>query len=153
MLTSPGIAFDGSLETRERSMPTYERFKLALSNADGAHWRDFERLATVVLMDEYPSLRPMAAASGDGGMDAVLFQSSEDPDVVLQFSVRQDWETKITQTIARLMKTAPETSMLVFATNQQVGPKANAVKRRIRSESGLFLDVRDAGVVPCAAQP
>jgi len=141
---SPGIAQACSHEIWETLTPTYERFKLALSNTDGTQWRDFERLATVFLADEYPALRPMASASGDGGVDAMLMQPSEDRNVALQFSVRQDWESKVTQTCARLKKTTPETMMLVFATNQQVGPKANAVRRRIRSEFGLFLDVRDA---------
>lgn len=125
-------------------MPSYERFKLALTRVDGTQWRAFERLATIFLGDEYPSLRPMAAASGDEGMDAALFQPSDDPGVALQFSVRQDWENKISQTCARLGETAPATVMLIFATNQQVGPKINAVRRTVRSRFRLFLDVRDA---------
>jgi len=125
-------------------VPTYERFKLALTNVDGAQWRSFERLATVFLAEEYPSLRPMAAASGDGGMDAMIFQPTDDLEVALQFSVRRDWETKITQTCERLRGTAPESRILVFATNQQVGPKVGAVKRTIRTQFELFIDIRDA---------
>src|SRR5260370_12888667 len=125
-------------------MPTYERFKLALTNVDGTQWRSFERLATVFLADEYPSLRPMAAASGDEGMDAMLFQPTDDPEVALQFSVRQDWDNKITQTSKRLRNTAPETRVLVFATNQQVGPKISQLRRTIRSKYEMFIDVRDA---------
>lgn len=126
------------------AMPSYERFRLALTQIDGAQWRVFERLATVFLADEYPSLRPMAAASGDGGMDATLYRPDEDPGVALQFSVRRDWESKITQTCERIKKTAPETGMLIFATNQEVGPKVTSVRKTIRSRFGLFLDVRDA---------
>lgn len=125
-------------------MPTYERFKLALTSIDGAQWRLFERLATVFLADEYPSLRPMAAASGDGGMDAMLFQPTDDLEVALQFSVRQDWDNKITQTCERLHNTAPKTRVLVFATNQQVGPKVSQLRRTIRSKFEIFVDVRDA---------
>ena len=125
-------------------MPTYERFKLALTKAEGAQWRAFERMATVFVADEYPSLRPMAAASGDGGMDAELFQPSDDPGVALQFSLRQDWETKITQTCTRLSETAPDTRLLIFVTNQVIGPRVGAVRKKVRSAFGLFLDVRDA---------
>ena len=64
-------------------MPSYERFRKALTRIDGAQWRVFERLATVFLTDEYPSLRPMAAASGDGGMDTTLFQPTDDSGVAL----------------------------------------------------------------------
>jgi hypothetical protein len=124
-------------------MPTYERFKLALTNVDGAQWRSFERLATVFLADEYPSLRPMAAASGDEGMDATIFQPTDDLEVALQFSVRQDWDNKITETCKRLQKTAPKTRILVFATNQQVGPKINQLRRTIRTKYEMFVDVRD----------
>lgn len=85
-------------------MPSYERFRVDLTRTDGAQWRIFERLATVFLADEYPSLRPMAAASGDGGMDATLFQPTDDLGVALQFSVRKDSENKVTQTCERLSK-------------------------------------------------
>jgi hypothetical protein len=88
-------------EQQGPQMPSYARFKLALTGIEGTQWRLFERLATVFLADEYPSLRPLAAASGDGGMDASLFQASDDPQVALQFSVRRDWENKIRQTCAR----------------------------------------------------
>jgi hypothetical protein len=124
-------------------MPTYESFKRALVNIDGAQWRLFERLATVFLSDEFPNLRPMAAASGDEGRDAVLFRPSDDPEVALQFSVRQDWDTKVRQTCARLAQTAPGTQMLIYATNQPIGPKISELRRKVRSEFGLFLDVRD----------
>lgn len=125
-------------------MPSYERFKLALANVDGAQWRLFERLATVFLADEYLSLRPMAAASGDDGMDATIFRPTEDLEVALQFSVRRDWDNKITETCKRLRSTAPEVKVLVFATSQQVGPKISQLRRTIRTEYEMFIDVRDA---------
>jgi hypothetical protein len=125
-------------------VPTYERFKVALSNIDGAQWRAFERLATVFLADEYSSLRPLAAASGDGGMDAELFRPSDGPGVAIQISLRQDWETKVVQTCKRLSETAPETRVLVFATNQTIGPKVMGVRKKVLTEFGLYLDVRDA---------
>src|SRR6266516_1917267 len=125
-------------------MVTYERFKLALLRVDGTQWRAFEQLATVFLADEYPSLRPMASESGDEGMDATLFQPTDDPDVILQFSVRQDWAAKVTHTCNRLKKTAPSTTMLVFVTNQEVSPRAGDLKKRVRANYGMFLDIRDA---------
>jgi hypothetical protein len=85
----------------------------------------------------------MAAASGDEGMDAMLFQPTDDPEVALQFSVRQDWDNKITETCKRLQDTAPGTRVLVFATNQQVGPKINKLRRTIRTKFEMFIDVRD----------
>jgi hypothetical protein len=122
---------------------SYERFGTALAKTEGAQWRAFERLAIVFLSDEYPSLRPMAAASGDGGLDAALFRSNDEPDVALQFSLRKDWENKIRETCLRLGETSPETRMLIFATNQEVGPKVTPIRKKVRSEFGFFLDVRD----------
>jgi hypothetical protein len=119
-------------------MASYERFKLALQQIDGAQWRRFETLANVFLSDEFPSLRPMAAPSGDGGMDAQLFRPTDDNGVVLQFSVRKDWDIKIKDTCKRLKETAPDASMLIYATNQSVGPKMNKLKKDVRKEYGLL---------------
>jgi hypothetical protein len=125
-------------------MISYERFKLALSSVDGAKWREFEKLATVFLAEEYPSLRPMAASSGDDGLDGAIFHAEDDPEVALQFSVRRDWESKIYETCKRLKKTTPDCRLLIFATSQSVGPKLTAVRKKVRADYALFLDVRDA---------
>jgi hypothetical protein len=122
---------------------SYERFKLALSAVEGAQWRAFERLATVFLADQYSTLRPMAASSGDGGLDAEFFQPSDDPGVALQFSVRKDWEQKIKETCKRLAETSPDVRMLVFASNHEIGPKANKLRKVARKDYGLFLDILD----------
>jgi len=47
----------------------YEGFKHALTSVEGSQWRSFELLANVFLADEFPSLRPMASAGGDEGME------------------------------------------------------------------------------------
>jgi hypothetical protein len=92
---------------------------------------------------EYPSLRPLAAESGDGGMDAMLFAPNDDPNVALQFSVRRDWSSKIRETCVRLRQTAPETALLIFVSSQEIGPAGTEIKRAMRTEFGLFVDVRD----------
>lgn len=127
----------------EESVPTYERFKLGLTQIEGSKWRLFERLATVFMAAEHPSLRPLASESGDGGMDAMLFAADDDPDVALQFSVRRDWAAKIRETCVRLKQTAPTTALLIFVSNQAIGPAGHEVKRSMRSEFGLFVDIRD----------
>lgn len=124
-------------------MATYERFKFALQNIEGTQWRYFELLANVFCAEEFPSLRPMAAEGGDDGMDASLFFSTEAPDVVLQFSVRKDWDTKIQETCRRLAKTAPATAVLMYATSQAVGAKANSLRKTVRDKWGIYLDIRD----------
>ena len=133
------------------SMPSYERFKLALQRIDGAQWRRFETLANVFLSDEFPSLRPMASPSGDEGMDAQLFRPTDDDGVVLQFSVRKDWDTKIKETCKRLKETAPDVSMLIDAMNHMVvlqdeqakegRPQEQRLLRRLSLRIVVLLDV------------
>ena len=124
-------------------MLTRERFQLALRQIEGAQWRKFETLSTVFLADEYPSLRPLAAASGDGGLDAMLFRPEGDVTTALQFSVRKDWASKIRETCARVRETTKTAQVLIFATNQEIGPAAGALKRQMREQYELFVDVRD----------
>jgi hypothetical protein len=124
-------------------MPKYERFKLALTRLEGADWRRFERLATVFLASEYPSLRPLAAMSGDGGMDAAIFRPEAEHDVACQFSIRVDWDAKVRQTCKRLAESAPGVSVLVFLSNQEIGPAARELQRECRQTYDIHLDVRD----------
>ena len=94
------------------------RFQVALERIDPAQWRLFEQLGLVFLSEEYPSLRPVAATSGDGGQDAILFRSDDAPEVTLQFTVRADWARKIEETCTRLKETAPETQVLIYGTSR-----------------------------------
>ena len=124
-------------------MISYEGFKNALSSIEGTRWRSFEELANVFLAEEFQSLRPMSTPGGDDGMDALLFRPVDGSDVILQFSLRKDWDAKIRQTCSRLKKTTPDVGVLVYATNQIVGAAANDLKRKIRQEQQIFLDIRD----------
>jgi hypothetical protein len=124
-------------------MVSYDRFKYALSNLDGRQWRLFEILANTFLSEEFPSLRPLAGAAGDEGMDASLFQATDDPDTILQYSVRQDWSNKVIETCERLQTTQPGTIVLIYTTNQAVGSGGNTLKKSVRGKYGIFLDIRD----------
>lgn len=121
----------------------YERLRYALSRCDGSQWRVFERLAQVVLANEYPSLRPLATMSGDGGLDAGLFRPEDDTTVAVQYSVRQDTARKVEETCQRLRATRPKTQVLVYVTNQPVGAAATAIRRDIREKHSIHVDVRD----------
>lgn len=116
---------------------------MALRLIDGPQWRKFETLSTVFLADEYPSLRPLASESGDGGLDALLFCPSDDESTVLQFSVRKDWGPKIRETCVRVAKTTPTAKVVIFASNQDIGPDASAIKKEMRAEHSIFVDIRD----------
>src|SRR6266540_1675793 len=109
---------------QEGNMVNYDRFSLALSTLDGAQWRIFEKLAQVFVADEYPSLRPLATMSGDGGFDGALFRLEDDPSIAVQYSVRRDWRAKITETCSRLKETSAGIGVLVYLTNQSIGAAA-----------------------------
>lgn len=119
-----------------------ERFDAALRNLDPSQWRPFERLATVFLSSEFPSLRPVSAMSGDGGADALLFAVEDDPTVLVQFSVRKDVESKIRETCERIKTTFPNVFLLIYVTNQDIDGKSIELRRNVRTKHKLHLDPR-----------
>jgi hypothetical protein len=84
----------------------------------------------------------MATPSGDGGRDSELFAPADSPNVVIQYSIQRDWGDKIRRTVRRLKDTFPSAAILIFVSNQQIGAKADELKKEL-SKQGVFLDVRD----------
>jgi hypothetical protein len=121
---------------------TAERFELTLRTLDASQWRLFERLAGVFLAAEFPNLRPVGAMSGDGGADGLLFQVEDDPSVLAQYSVRKDFASKIDQTCKRIKETFPDAKVLVYVTNQELGPKTVELRRTAREKYKIHLDPR-----------
>lgn len=120
-----------------------ERFTLALRELAPAQWEVFEGLASDFLASEFPDLRTMASSSGDKGRDAQLWATKAVPLVVLQYSVRTDWDRKIMETAERLGETFPDARVLIYATNQAIGAKADDLRSVLTEKHSLFLDVRD----------
>ena len=73
----------------------------------------------------------------------LLFRPVDDSDVVLQFSLRKDWDQKIKETCKRLQETTPDVSVLIYGTNQVIGASTNDLKKTIRKDYRIFLDIRD----------
>lgn len=121
---------------------TADRLAFALKNLESDQWAKFETLASAYLAAELPDLRTRASMSGDGGRDAELFAHEVKPRVAVQFSVRKDWETKVKETRARIEKTAPGTTLLIYVTNQKIGAASDDLKASMMGD-GLALDVRD----------
>jgi hypothetical protein len=119
------------------------RFRLALEQLRPAQWERFEQLASAFLVDDYPGLRTTASPSGDGGRDAKLVQPQGDDAVVIQYSVRADWPTKISQTLKAMRKNFPDADQLIYVTNQVIGATADKQLRKIRKDHGVFVDIRD----------
>jgi hypothetical protein len=117
-------------------------FELALVQLKPADWEHLERLASQFLVVEFPALRTMANPEGDQGRDSELFCPDGDPTVCLQYSVSNDWATKIKKTNKRLNKTFPGVKLIVYATNHVIGARADELKKLLLKE-GRFLDVRD----------
>ncbi|CAN5516337.1 hypothetical protein BH09CHL1_BH09CHL1_00490 [soil metagenome] len=119
------------------------RFAFALEQLKSEHWQAFERLASAFLADEFASLRTTAHQSGDGGRDSELFSPLGYTNVVIQYSVTADWKAKIRSTAELVKAKFPNVIMLIYATNQLIGSKADQIKTDIREKFGLILDVRD----------
>ncbi len=117
-------------------------FKLALERLQHSDWAYFERLCSDFLISELASLRPMAAPSGDGGRDSELFSPEGNPLVAIQYSVAKDWRTKVRKTVTRLKAKHPNSKILIYMSNQQIGGQADDLKREL-IQDGLMLDPRD----------
>ena len=121
---------------------TRKRFEFALIHVNPTLWESFEDLASAFLADEYQSLRTLAG-SGDRGRDAILWQPEDDPTVILQYSLRKDWDTKILESARKISREFPDTQLLIYVTNQRVGAKADLARVNVRKKYHLHLDIRD----------
>ena len=119
------------------------RLEFALLHLKPTLWEHFEQLASKFLADEYPTLRTLAG-QGDRGRDAVLWQPSADPSIVLQYSITQDWSKKILSTAKTIHHEFPDTQVLIYVTSLRIGPKADELRTVLRKKYRLFLDVRDS---------
>lgn len=120
-----------------------QRFELALERLKPGDWPRFERFASQFLVFDYGQLRSVATASGDLGRDAELFSPENDGAVLMQYSVATNWTVKIKQTAERIRENFPKTAILIYVTNQQIGAKGDALKKEIRTNFKLALDIHD----------
>lgn len=118
------------------------RFEFALAHVESSQWHAFERLARVFMADDYREFRTLAAASGDGGRDGMLFYADDEEAVAIQISLAQGWEEKVRKTVARLGNHHPQVREIVYVTNREIGPAADDRRRTLR-QKGMTLDVRD----------
>lgn len=119
------------------------RLELALSLIQSSDWRAFEKFSSEFIAVEFPSFRSTASPSGDGGRDGLLYIPSEEPSTAFQVSVTASWKEKIRSTVTRLSSTAPDVVELVYVTNQTIGANADELKRELRKERKISLDVYD----------
>jgi hypothetical protein len=117
--------------------------RLALHEVTAAQWQLFERLASSFLSDEYVELRTLAAPSGDEGRDAQIFQPVDEPAVALQYSVATGWEQKVRRTARRLVDRHPDVTVLAYVSPHEIAARADALKRTIRQDFRIYLDIRD----------
>ncbi|MGW1086372.1 hypothetical protein ACWD4L_08450 [Streptomyces sp. NPDC002596] len=121
-----------------------QRLRLALKTLEAGDWLTFEQFAADFLAVEYPSLRTMAATKGDKGRDGQFFVPLEEPTDMVQYSITQDWKSKINQTLKRLAENFKDIRRLIYATNQEIGPSADELVSSTMREKGVIIDVRDA---------
>lgn len=118
------------------------RLELALRQTKTDDWYRFERLCRAFLASEVDDFRAMANSAGDGGRDGQLFAADSRPTTLYQFSVSEDWRSKIRATVKRLKKTFPDSRMLVFLSSRSIGAAGDELRNELAGEE-LFLDIRD----------
>ncbi|MEN3541043.1 hypothetical protein AAH991_38425 [Microbispora sp. ZYX-F-249] len=120
-----------------------ERFALALERLEANDGVLFERLASAFAAVELGTLRTVAATSGDGGKDAVLYIPLDDERVVLQYSVTKYAADKIRRTAKRIKSTTPSAIQLIYVTSEEIGIRADDLRRELRRDYALSLDIWD----------
>lgn len=120
-----------------------ERFELALDRLRPSDWKLFEELASKFIAPDFPNLRTVASPSGDQGRDAFLFSPENDPTVLLQYSVTDDWDRKIRETATTIKAKFSSATVLVYVTNQLIGAKADALRTELHAKHNIYLDIRD----------
>jgi hypothetical protein len=120
-----------------------ERLKLALNHLEPTQWKLFEDMASAFLSEEFANLRTMASTSGDAGRDAELFILQDSPEILFQYSITDNWSSKINKTIKRIKENFSNITLLVYVTNKLIGANADKLKREIREKEDIFVDIRD----------
>lgn len=119
------------------------RFRFGLEQLSSGDWLLFERLASTFLVNEFPSIRTTATASGDRGRDGEVFSVPGEEHTGFQYSVSADWAAKIRRTVATLLANNLDYRLLVYCTNQAIGSHADDLKKSLWKDHQILLDVRD----------
>ncbi len=119
-----------------------KQLHFALEQLRSSQWERFEQFASAYLVVDYPSLRTVGR-SGDRGRDAEVVVPPDEPHVVIQYTIAEDWRTKAKGTAKAIHENFPDARVLVYATNQRIGAAADDLRVEIGRDFGLFLDVRD----------
>ena len=120
-----------------------ERLTLALERLKPDQWKIFEEFASAFLTSQYPNLRTVASPSGDQGRDAQLFSFDGRIPAILQYSVTKDWKKKIRSTAKQISVRFPDTTVLIYVTNQRILSASDKLKKEITTKYGLVLDIHD----------
>ena len=120
-----------------------ERLTLALERLKSDQWKIFEEFASAFLTSQYPNLRTVASPSGDQGRDAQLFSFDGRIPAILQYSVSKDWKRKVRSTAKRISVKFPDTTILIYVTNQRILSASDELKKEITTQYGLILDIHD----------
>jgi hypothetical protein len=121
-------------------MADSERLRFALEHLRQTDWEAFEDLCGTFLVTDFPDMRRLGGV-GDKGRDAV-FEVPQMNEVVVQMSIQMNWKAKIRETVDTLRQSDITFHTLIYATNQDIGPKADGLKSDLLSE-GIALDIRD----------
>lgn len=108
---------------------------------------EFERLCSTLLEGEFGSIVPLGG-TGDRGRDAVAelytFQGERRREVIFQYSIQEDWKTKLRSGLEKIRKNGFSPVKFVFVTNRKATIQAReTLKEELEREYGCQIDIRD----------
>lgn len=120
-----------------------DQLRISLNNLRSSDWDLFQDFASAFLVSDFPLLRPIGGTN-DKGRDGVMFEPDpqQTAQVVLQYSVAEDWKAKIRATVKRLDEKGIPCTVLIYATSRDIGPASDEIEAELR-DRGIALGIRD----------
>ncbi len=107
-------------------------------------YRQFERLASDLMVGaDYPGIEPLGG-TGDGGRDALYIHRDTGTTTIFAYSVRSDWDTKLRADCKRIAEMDHSASTIVFVSTQVIDVrKKDNMRAEIHERYGWSVEVYD----------
>jgi hypothetical protein len=123
-----------------------QKLELALSLTQELHHKAFENFANSFIAVDYPELKALGGKH-DGGIDGLIVSDADGRvKLVVQSCVSptKQARSKILNTVHKLEKSKRLPQTLVYCTSAVIGESLDDLKRDLRSDKNIHLEIHDA---------